>query len=39
MISNRYGKANNRYMGSKFDKTEDTRFIERIALIAIEGKS
>ena len=27
MISNRYGKANNPYMGSKFDNTEETRFI------------
>ena len=27
MISNRYGKANNSYMGSKFDNTEETRFI------------
>ena len=27
MISNRYGKANNPYMGPKFDNTEETRFI------------
>ena len=27
MISNRYGKANNLYMGSKFDNTEEIRFI------------
>ena len=37
MISNRYGKANNKYMGEKYDKSKESTYIQYFDAVNLYG--